>query len=212
MNLKDIKGHYDAIFSLGHLCLAAIQLRDNDLRPFAGPLDWVTTNSLTDLNQLLRNKFAGFMDPKNLRIIGYNTGEKKENSTIYVVDDLYNVGSVHDFDANKNTLDHLATYPAVMEKFNRRINRFLEKLSSSNRILFVRTEGSFEEAQELERVLSGLVQHDFHVLLVRHSNVKTIIEKNWPLEKICAVELPDQEIWKSNNALWTSLFEGVTIG
>jgi len=82
MNLKDIKGQYDAVFSLGHLCLAAIQLRNNDLRPFAGPLDWVTTNSLSDLNRLLRNRFTGFMDSKNIRVIGYNTGEKKKRDLL----------------------------------------------------------------------------------------------------------------------------------
>lgn len=118
------------MFSLGHLCLTAIQLKNNDLRPFSGPLDWVTIHSLTDLNLLLRNRFTGFMEPKNLRVIGYNTGKKKEEgSTIYVSDDFYNIGSVHDFDANQNTLDHLATYPEVIEKYNRRIDRFIEKMS-----------------------------------------------------------------------------------
>ncbi len=153
MNLKEIKGQYNAVFSLGHLCLTAIQLKNNDLRPFSGPLDWVTIHSLTDLNLLLRNRFTGFMEPKNLRVIGYNTGKKKkeEGSTIYVSDDFYNIGSVHDFDVNQNTLDHLATYPEVIEKYNRRIDRFIEKMSTSKRILFVRTEGegSFKEAQEL---------------------------------------------------------------
>ncbi|MDI3411920.1 DUF1796 family putative cysteine peptidase [Bacillus sonorensis] len=88
-----------------------------------------------------------------------------------MIDDNYHVGSVHDFDADKNTLDDLATYPEVIEKFNRRINRFLEKMSTGKRILFVRTEGSFEEAKELELILSEMVQHDFSVLLVRHTNV-----------------------------------------
>ncbi|TWM31482.1 hypothetical protein CHCC14821_4320 [Bacillus paralicheniformis] len=36
-----------------------------------------------------------------------------------------------------------------MEKFNRRINRFYEKMSTANRILFVRTNGTYKEAQEL---------------------------------------------------------------
>ena len=56
----------------------------------------------------------------------------------------------------------MATYPEVIEKYNRRIDRFIEKMSTSKRILFVRTEGegSFKEAQELELVLSDLVQHD----------------------------------------------------
>ncbi|ASB88934.1 DUF1796 family putative cysteine peptidase [Bacillus sonorensis] len=211
MNLQNIKGDYDAIFSLGHLCLAAIQLRKHDLRPFAGPLDWFATYSLSDVNRLLRNRFTGFMEAKNLRVAGYNTAEKKEGSTIYVIDDNYHVGSVHDFDADKNTLDDLATYPEVIEKFNRRINRFLEKMSTGKRILFVRTEGSFEEAKELELILSEMVQHDFSVLLVRHTNVTGIVENHWPLEKVCAVELPGEEIWEANHDLWTSLFEGIKL-
>jgi Putative papain-like cysteine peptidase (DUF1796) len=40
MSLKDISGNYVAIFSLGGDCLEAIQLRKNNLRPFAGVLDW----------------------------------------------------------------------------------------------------------------------------------------------------------------------------
>ncbi|WHH56625.1 DUF1796 family putative cysteine peptidase [Bacillus paralicheniformis] len=70
------------MFSLGHLCLTAIQLKNNDLRPFSGPLDWVTIHSLTDLNLLLRNRFTGFMEPKNLRVIGYNTGKKKKKDLL----------------------------------------------------------------------------------------------------------------------------------
>ncbi|KFM91271.1 hypothetical protein DJ88_2514 [Bacillus paralicheniformis] len=107
----------------------------------------------------------------------------------------------------------MATYPEVIEKYNRRIDRFIEKMSTSKRILFVRTEGegSFKEAQELELVLSDLVQHDFSVLLVKHSKVNGIVEKNWPLEKTCTVELPDKEIWESNNDLWASLFKGITL-
>ena len=211
MNLQEMKGQYDAVFSLGHLCLSAIQLRKNNLRPFAGPIDWMTSHSLADVNRLLRNRFSDFMRPVNLRVLGYNSGEKEEGSTIYVRDDYYGVESVHDFDADQNTLDDLMTYPEVMEKYNRRINRFLEQMSESNRILFVRTEGSLEEARELELVLSELVQHDFSVLFVRHTDATGIDEIDWQLEKICAVELPDTEIWEGNNALWSELFEGITL-
>jgi hypothetical protein len=39
MKLVDVKGTYNAIFSLGDLCLTAIQLEKNNLRPFSGMLE-----------------------------------------------------------------------------------------------------------------------------------------------------------------------------
>lgn len=74
MNLKEIQGEYDAVFSLGHLCLTALQLRKMNKRPYAGPFDWVGTSSLPDLCRLIRNRFEGFMNPINLRVTGYSTG------------------------------------------------------------------------------------------------------------------------------------------
>ncbi|KAA6451863.1 DUF1796 family putative cysteine peptidase [Bacillus swezeyi] len=211
MNLKEIKGDYDAVFSLGHLCLSALQLRKMNMRPYAGPFDWVGTSSMPELCRLLRNRFADFMDPQNLRVTGYSTGVITKEPYISVTDDYYKIDSAHDFKAEQNTLDHLATYSEVMEKFNRRFNRFLEKTSTAKRVLFIRTSCTFEEAQELEEVLSDLVQNDFSVLLINHSNVTGIVENNWPLKHICAVELPDQEIWHSNDHYWKEMLDGVTI-
>ncbi|MDA1475083.1 DUF1796 family putative cysteine peptidase [Bacillus changyiensis] len=211
MNLQQIKGEYDAVFSLGHLCLTALQLRKLNMRPYSGPLDWMGTPSLTELNRLLRNQFDGFMEPQNLRVTGYSTAIATKEKHILVTDDFYKVDSAHDFKADRNTLDHLATYSEVMEKLNRRINRFLEKISSAKRVLFIRTSGTYNEAQELEEVLNDLVQNDFSVLLINHTNVTGIVEKDWSLEKICAVELPDQDIWHSNDEYWKEMLLDVKI-
>lgn len=204
MKLKDLEGEYDAVFSLGHLCLAAIQLQKNNLRPFSGVLDWMGTHSLPDVSRLLKNRFDGFMELPNLRISGYATNEK-----LLVADEKYNLFSNHDFDADKNTLTHLATYPEVKEKFNRRVGRFLDKMETAGRILFVRTEGAFGEVLELESVLSAMVKHDFALLVVNHSDVSGIVEKNWPLAKVCAVGLPNQEIWNGNNEHWSTMLQGI---
>lgn len=53
-------------------------------------------------------------------------------------------------------------------------------MSTSQRILFIRTKGTFEEVRELEKVLSGMVKNDFRILVVNHTNVNGMIEKNWP--------------------------------
>ncbi|MED1203451.1 DUF1796 family putative cysteine peptidase [Heyndrickxia acidicola] len=204
MSLEEIKGEYDAIFSLGHLCLAGLQLKKNQLRPFSGVLDWMGSNSLPDVNRLLKNRFAGFMDFKNLAIRGY-----ANEYNLLVEDEVYHIFSNHDFAADKNTLTHLAAYPEVKEKFNRRIKRFLEKMETSKRILFVRTEGSFADVLELESVLSDLVKHDFRILVVNHTNVQGLVEKEWPVERVAVVELPNKEIWEENDQLWKTILSDV---
>jgi len=206
MGLENIKGNYDAIFSLGDLCLTAIQLRENNLRPFAGVLDWVASPSLGTVNRLLQNRFSNFLDPSNLKPIKYVS-----QWDLFVLDEVNNIGFNHDFKTDKNTLTHLGGYPEVKEKYDRRIQRFLEKMSTSQRILFVRTEATLNEVQELESTLSGMVKNDFRILVVNHSNVNDMIEKNWPLEKVCVVELPNHDIWNANNNYWKKIFEGVSL-
>ncbi|MDU0073184.1 MULTISPECIES: DUF1796 family putative cysteine peptidase [Bacillus] len=209
MNLNQIKGNYNAIFGLGHLCLTGLQLRKNNLRPFAGPLDWVGTPYLSDLTRMLKDRFSHFLEPHNLRVTGYSTGVDTPDRYILVRDDYYCVDSAHDFKADKNTMEDLVTYPEVKAKFKRRINRFLDKMETADRILFVRTSGTFKEAQELEAVLSDLVKNDFSVLLINHTKVNGLVEQNWPLQRVCAVELPDKEIWVTNDHLWRQMFNGI---
>jgi hypothetical protein len=204
MRLQDIKGSYDAIYSLGDLCLASIQLKKNNLRTFSGVLDWMGSPQLSNVNRLLQNRFAGFMELHNLRVIGY-----AGDTHICASDDAYHIVSNHDFEVGMNSLYYLGSYPAVKEKYDRRIRRFLEKAATCERMLFVRTEGSLEDATVLQAVLSGLVQHDFRVLLVNHSNVAGIVELDWPLEKVCAVELPNVEKWEGNNHLWQIMLHGI---
>jgi hypothetical protein len=206
MKLSNLKGEYDAIFSLGDLCLASIQLRKLGLRPYAGVIDWMGSPSLSDVNRLLRNRFAGFMELQNLSIIGYATEQ-----FICVIDNAYNIVSNHDFSTDKNTLTYLTTYPEVKEKFERRIRRFLEKMETCKRVLFVRTEGTYEEAAELQEVLSSLVKRDFRVLLINHTDVEGIVEDNWSLKKVCAVQFPNKDKWYSNDDYWNAVFDGIRL-
>ncbi|HEQ3527396.1 TPA: peptidase [Bacillus cereus] len=204
MSLEKIKGSYDAIFSLGHLCLASQQLEKNQLRPFSGVLDWMGSPSLPAVSRLLKNRFSNFMDLSHLIIRGYAT-----EHNLLVEETVYQIFSNHDFATDKNTLTHLTEYNDVKAKFDRRIQRFLEKIDSSQRILFVRTESTFTEILELEAVLSTLVKHDFRILVVNHSPVQNMIEIEWPLEKVSVVQLPDHEIWLANDHYWRTIFKDI---
>lgn len=54
-----------------------------------------------------------------------------------------------------------------------------------------------------------MVKNDFRILVVNHTNVHDMTEKNWPLEKVCLVELPNNDIWNANNNYWKKIFEGI---
>jgi hypothetical protein len=204
MSLEKIKGSYDAVFSLGNLCLGAMQLEKFNLRPFSGVLDWVGSHSLPDVNRLLQNRFSGFMELPNLKVVGHAS-----ELDLFVLDEVYKIGFNHDFKTDKNTVSHLAAYPEVKEKYDRRVQRFLEKMATSKRILFIRTEGTFQDVQELESILSGMVKNDFRLLVVNHTNVNGMIDINWPLQKVSAVELPNGEIWNANDQYWAAILNGV---
>lgn len=204
MSLEDIKGSYDAVFSLGNCCLGAIQLKKFNLRPFAGVLDWVSSYSLPDVNRLLQNRFSDFLHPPNLKVLGYAT-----DLDLLVQDVVYNIYFNHDFKTVKNTVEHLAAYPEVKEKYNRRIARFFEKMETCQRILFIRTEGTFKEIKDLATILSGIVKNDFRLLVVNHTKVNCMIEQNWNLEKVTVIELPDDEKWDANDYYWATIFSGV---
>lgn len=205
MDLSQLKGEYDAIFSLGDLCLASIQLKKHNLRPYSGVLDWMASPELSQVNTLLENRFIGFLEYDNLRVVGY------ADSFICVSDDGYNLVSNHDFDGEKNTLTYLGAYAEVMEKYERRIRRFLSEMDNAKRILFVRTEGSLEDAAVLQDVLSRLVKHDFSILLINHTYVQGIVEKSWPLEKVCSIEFPNQDTWEGNHDLWKEVLSGIRL-
>ncbi|MED5016034.1 DUF1796 family putative cysteine peptidase [Paenibacillus chibensis] len=204
MRIADLKGTYDAIFSLGDLCLASMQLEKFDMRPYAGPLDWMASYNLADVNRLLGNHFANFMNYENLVV------EERVSDQLYLVrETYYDMLSNHDFFTHNNFPPYLAAYPEVKAKYDRRVQRFMEKMTSANRILFIRTEGSFEHAQELQEVLSGLVAHDFRVLLINHTPVTGVVEVDWPLEKVCSILMPNEEKWDGNDHLWAEILSGI---
>ena len=141
-----------------------------------------------------------------MRIIGY-----ADDTRIAVSDDAYHIVSSHDFMLGPNTLTRLGSYKDFKRKFDRRVQRFREKVDTCQRILFIRTEGDYEDAEELQKVLYDLVRHDFRVLIVNHTDVGRLVEDNWPLDKVCAVQLPSINKWTANDHLWRRMFEGIQL-
>ncbi|PWW07525.1 putative papain-like cysteine peptidase DUF1796 [Paenibacillus cellulosilyticus] len=204
MELHEIAGQYDAIFSLGMNCLPAIQLERNGIRPYTGVLDWVDVVHLPNVTRMIRSRFSNFALQHNLV---YQT---TLNNFILLRDVANDMIIVHDFPYPRNTPTHWPDYDAFRTKMDRRIARFLTKAASARRILFVRTGGLPEEALELEQALASIVTGEFHVLLVNHNPVSTLVENHWPLPHTCGIMLPDNpDIWRTNDSYWQQLLQNV---
>ncbi len=190
MNLEDIQKSYGVIVSLGGLCQVTNQIKRHNLRTFSGPLDWFYYPSLSDVNRLLQNRFKKFMKLENMVIEGsesYGLIESEfdnqikwaERITYCIKDTYYNCFSMHDFPINSEK-DLKSTYPSFKAKLDTRINRFLEKINSSESILFIRIWGNRDEAIELQNVLSKITNKDFNILIVNFKEgISNIVEQNW---------------------------------
>ncbi|KAB2335692.1 DUF1796 family putative cysteine peptidase [Bacillus mesophilum] len=207
MRFQQIKGEYDAAFSLGHLCLASMQLRKFQLRPFSGVLDWVGSPNLSNINSLISNDFKDFLNFQHLQPVKYLS-----STDLYVWDSYYDIGFNHDFKTDQNSLEQLGGYDTVKEKYDRRIARFNEKLETGKRILFIRTEGNKEEIEVLQQILAQKCSGDFELLVVNHQPVQSMSEHFWNIPNVTVAEMPNDEIWDGNDAYWAELFDGVTLG
>ncbi|OPD48586.1 papain-like cysteine peptidase [Bacillus thuringiensis] len=223
MNLDDIQKSYSVIVSLGGLCQVTNQIKRHHLRTFSGPLDWFYYPSLSDVNRLLQNRFEKFMKLENMVIEGSesygliesefdNQTKWAERITYCIKDTYYNCFSMHDFPIDSEK-DWKSTYPSFKAKLDTRINRFLEKINSSESILFIRIWGNRDEAIELKNVLSKITNEDFNILIVNFKeDISNIVEQNWGISRVCSIELPRyQDRWEGDDSDWDYILNKITL-
>lgn len=206
MKLDEIKGQYDAIFSLGENCIPALKLRKFNLRQIAGPFDWVGTPKLKNVSALISADFPNFLNASNLIVPQYASEED-----VLVVDSVNHISFNHDFKTDVNTLTNLPSLPQVQEKYSIRINRFIDTLTASQHLLFIRTNATITDISELERILSQNVKNQYSILVVNHTPVNELLEVDWNINNVCSIELPNEDIWEGNDGWWESIFQGITL-
>ncbi|WP_206922029.1 DUF1796 family putative cysteine peptidase [Alicyclobacillus suci] len=211
MQLREIKRPYDLIVSLGSACAPAAHLRRHNLRKFSMPFDWVVSQSLSDINRVLENKFEDYMELDNMeRIDGVahlvENGVIKPVKTFFIKDNRYHIISVHDFPVTKHWVEH---YPQYKEKLNDRVNRFLEQLAASKSVLFVRWAADRDEVLELKRVLSELVKGDIRILIINpRVELEAPIEGEWGIPGVCLVYTG---VNSEDVKTWDTILNGITL-
>lgn len=224
MNLQDIKESYDLIVSLGSACNPSLQLNRLNLRRFtSSPLDWSYSPFLSDVNRLLCNKFDGFMEIDNTRLID-NAGNsvyidnnvlKYPNQNIhvqkksYIIQDTrYNIFSAHDFPILQNK-HWTATYSKFKRNLNYRVSRFMKRMMNSESILFIRWVAEYEQTVELQSILSKITKGNFKILILNPiDNLQSPVEINWGIDKVCTVNVPTDP---NSISTWDYVLNGITL-
>ncbi|MBA2936861.1 hypothetical protein HZF08_00915 [Paenibacillus sp. CGMCC 1.16610] len=203
MKSRDSLGGYKAYISLGSTCQTAHQLRRLGLRKYAGPLDWFISDSTGEVVRLINHRFKGFMELSQLELIG-TTYE-----CFVIRDNASGVTSFHDFPLYLTAERWRDAYPAFKEKLNRRVDRFMKTMQGQP-ILFIRTNATKKEAQELHAALKRLKHGKFHLLIVNNhqKDSKDVIYESWGLGGISSVLLPQGEDWRGSNQAWDTCMNG----
>lgn len=211
--MGEIKGAYDCIVSLGSSCEPAAHLRRKGLRTFSSPLDWVVSLSLTDVNRLLSSRFAGYMELENMSPVDGND-VFVENEVVmpvrsyFIKDFHYNVISVHDFPVLEGQ-DWSAVYPGFKSKIELRSQRLMDQLGASSRTLFIRWGSTYEEAAELQRVLSTLTGGEFLILIVNGVDGREdVVNNGWGYPGICSLSIPNRA---GDNVTWDYILDGISL-
>ena len=208
IKFSKIKRPYGHIVSLGINCLPGIMLRMAKMKQSHLPLDWVLTNSTTTVADLLSNRFHGFMEQQNLKVLR----EEPAAGTYIVEDTAFNILSFHDFPLQLNTPANLYTYPQVKEDYRRRINRLYDIFETSEFILFIRFIATKDDIVYLKAVLDRVVKRPYYILVINNDKRNALKELKWGIDKVCSMSASIPHVnEKKRVADFTSILEGISI-
>lgn len=127
------KKKYDFVCSIGEACSCAQSLISANLRTASGPFDWLWGSDFLGRIKILCSDFHRFIEKDDLISCDCNNGDTKNLCDIYK-NKYTNLVLNHDFPAGVPLDD---SYDTVAEKYERRINRLLSNINSSESVLLV---------------------------------------------------------------------------
>ncbi len=122
---------YDLVVSVGENCYTTMSLIRLGLRTFSSPFDWIRGSDFQSRIVLILNRFDNFLEKSLLLPL-----PKYSNLHDVYINKATKLEFVHDFPLHSK----LSKYDEIKSKYDNRINRLYEKISQSNRLLFVYTQ------------------------------------------------------------------------
>jgi hypothetical protein len=163
--------------SLGPTCSVAYQLQQLNLKKESLPFDWIRSNNISFVLELIKNNFKNFFDDlihvkddDKFPYINDDSSEmfddiKDKQTNIYKTK---NIGFFHDFKQGTTLQD-------VKEKYDRRIKRFYDV--SRNKSVFIRDEIYFKVANipiynEINKIIKEFNNDNQLVLIININKIK----------------------------------------
>lgn len=155
--------------------------------------DWLGTNMWT-ITELTQNRFTDFLNPEYFA----RRARFTYRTDTWPTHIKYDIVFMHDFKVNNFKIE----FPAFIEKYQRRIQRYLSLLDSNKELLFLRIESDGEEVVHCPESRDNWADemtplHDFASLLKKKNTKYTILyltyskATRWdPLLRICFIHFP----------------------
>lgn len=131
-----LNGPYDFTFGLGQNCANAGYMTRYDLRACSSPFDWLDGRlaGLKVCIELICNDFRGFLEKRNLLPVPNQMREIDDKTCDYYQDSGTGFLAMHEF-PHGVPLDE--SYPKVMGKLRRRVERLYRLVQESHHSLFI---------------------------------------------------------------------------
>jgi hypothetical protein len=177
--------------SLGSDCSIAYNLQKLNFRKNAYPFDWIKLNNINDLIDILSNNFKYLLNKEFMEI-------KEESDKFPYLEDnwsdilskniiikhtKYSIVFPHEIKSNNNTNNNIdKQIDNLIEKYNRRIIRFLEILKNDSiKKIFIRISNKNEDLIKLNIVLSKIC-NNYEIKLIKIN--KKIKFSSWKKEEL----------------------------
>ena len=139
---KVIKEKFDLIIGLGPACSCTMSLRRAGLQHLSFPYDWIGPKENTDeYNVDVRHRAENIADEFRGRWLRAEDFTHLDPPPTHPRDCYFNEGLqllfIHDFEKGD---DFAATFPKIQKKYHRRIDRLLELIRGSKRVLLLRVD------------------------------------------------------------------------
>ncbi len=161
---------FDIIYSLGDSCAVALYMKQLCMRACSGPFDWLGGGDFKLRTNLLMNHFDGFLREEYLEPVTSGRFYDPDGAQPHArfVCQKTRLFFIHDFKKNHPLSE---SFPAVKEKYDRRIARMLHSLKTKRTLLIWFSYDqvvSDEVVIEQSRKLHECYGENVHLLIVEH--------------------------------------------
>ena len=177
---NDMTGKYDLIFGIGAACSCSQSLRAAGLQFASFPWDWIGFPSMPERAKIMCEGYKGWMEMEDLEYLGPSNGKGKAQYR----NRKNGILSNHEFLMGVPLAE---TFPAVKERYDRRIARLDRLIRSARRpVLVLRLDTPakagvptpLEDCRECRRILSeGYPGIRFEVCLISLDHERTFADR-----------------------------------